>query len=313
MSYNDNSLQPNGGISQPTNERAKAVMPENSNHFEDLGEDEGIEIELGLGDESDEPSTFRTQNDPARPYQRSNVIERKGALDVRCIAIDVVHGTLEPEGEPATLLVFDFHFDPRKRARRIVEARMNFVFAGTGSTPAPAVLKMAPRGRMVVVPTQQTESSTVGVNANAGGGALGISLGTGLKWEKSVSRETNDATTVVGSVDMVGRNYGEPNGVSWALIENRSLENGVPAHLRTAVLLQREGEESAFQATVTIRVKADLRSAVERLFGKTPRDDPILYDPSRPPTHKLQDYDAENLGKVDLQALSAVAFDNANL
>jgi len=286
-------------------------MAENSNLLDDAT---AIEIELGSGDEGDEASTYRTQNDPSQPYQRSNVIERKGSVSIHCVAVDVVHGTLEPEGELATLLVFDFQFDPNKRARRIVEAKMSFVFASTGGDPAPAVLKIAPRGRMTVVPTQQTESTTrsAKAEAEAGGGALGISLGAGLTWEKSVSRETSDATTVVGSIDLVGRNYGASNGVSWALIENRSVETGVPAHVRTAVLLQRAAHASSseFQATVTIRAQADLRSSVSRLFGKTPKDDPILYNPSLPPTHKLQHYEVDQLGKVDLQSLSAVAFTN---
>jgi hypothetical protein len=290
--------------------RTQPFMAENSNLVDDAT---AIEIELGSGDEGDEASTYRTQNDPSQPYQRSNVIERKGSVSIHCVAVDVVHGTLEPEGELATLLVFDFQFDPNKRARRIVEAKMSFVFASTGGDPAPAVLKIAPRGRMTVVPTPQTESTTRGAKAEAGGGALGISLGAGLTWEKSVSRETSDATTVVGSIDLVGRNYGASNGVSWALIENRSVETGVPAHVRTAVLLQRAApasSSSAFQATVTIRAQADLRSSVSRLFGKTPKDDPILYDPSLPPTHKLQHYELDQLGKVDLQALSAIAFTN---
>jgi hypothetical protein len=290
----------------PQNRTQTISMAENSNLFDDAS---AIEIELGSGDEGDEASTYRTQNDASQPYQRSNVIERKGSVSIYCVAVDVVHGTLEPDGDPATLLVFDFQFDPTKRARRIVEAKMSFVFSSTGGAPAPAVLKIAPRGRMTVVPTTQTESTTRSAKAEAGGGALGISLGTGLKWEKSVSRETSDGTVVVGTVDLVGRNYGASNGASWALIENRSVETGVPAHVRTAILLQR-ASDAAFQATVTIRAQADLRSEVSRLFGKTPKDDPILYDPSLPPTHKLQHYEVDQLGKVDLQALSAVAFTN---
>lgn len=287
-------------------------MAENSNVF-DPGEDEGIAIELGPGDEGGEDSTYRTQNDPSRPYQRSNVIERKGSVDVRCVAVDVVHGTLEPDGEPATLLVFDFLFDPRKRARRIVEAHISFTFAseGGGSNSDPIVLNMAPKGRMTLVQTTQTETTTHGGEANAGGGALGMTLGGTLKWEKSVSRETSDATTVVGSIDLVGRNWGASNGVSWALLENKSVATGVPASVRTAVLLQRVDPEAEFHAAFKIRAQADLRSSVEMLFGKTPKDDPILYDPSLPPTHKLQNYDVDHLGKIDLNDLSAVKFNNS--
>jgi hypothetical protein len=297
-------------------------MAENSNHnsnvFDDPSDDEGttFTIELSPYDEGDEDSTYRTQNDPSRPHQRSNIVERQGAVDVRCVAADVVHGSLAPDGEAATLLVFDFQFDPRKRARRIVEAHMSFTFAASeDAEPDPVVLNVAPKGRMVVVPTQQTESTTRSGNAgaNAGGGGLGLSLGlnAGVQWQKSVSRETHDATTVVVSIDLVGRNFGASNGVSWALLENRSVATGVPAFVRTAILLQRPDPDAAFHATVTIRAQADLRSSIGKLFGRVPRDDPILYDPSLPPTNKLRKYDGDNLGKIDLNDLSAVAFNNS--
>lgn len=68
---------------------------------------------------ADRGSSFRVQNDPLNPWQRANIIERKGDLDVRCSLIDVVHGKLNAEGnDKATLLVLRFRFDPRRRARR---------------------------------------------------------------------------------------------------------------------------------------------------------------------------------------------------
>jgi len=287
-------------------------MAENNNVFDDPGDDVGIAIELGPGDERDEDSTYRTQNDPSRPHQRSNVVERKGSVDVRCVAVDVVHGWLEPDGDPATLLVFDFQFDARKRARRIIEAHISFTFASEGSTTDLVVLNMAPKGRMTVVQTRQTETTTLGGEANAGGGGLGMTLGGGLKWEKSVKRETSDATTVVGTIDLVGRNWGPSNGVSWTLLENRSVATGVPASVRTAVLLQRADPKSEFHAAFKIRAQADMQSSVEKLFGKTPKDDPVLYDPSLPPTNKLRNYEVDHLGKIDLNDLSAVAFSNSD-
>lgn len=293
-------------------------MAENNNVFEDPGDDEGFTIELGPHDEGDEDSDYRTQNDPSRPHQRSNVVERKGSVQVRCVAVDVVHGSLEPDGEPASLLVFDFRFDARKHARRIVEAHMSFTFArgdaNAGVWADPVVLNMAPQGRMTVMRTTQTATTTRGGEAKAGGGALGggIALGGGLKWEKSMSRETSDATTVVGSIDLVGRNFGASNGVSWTLLENRSVKTGVPTSVRTAVLLQRADPDAKFRATCKIRAQADLRSSVEKLFGKTPKDDPILYDPSLPPTNKLRNYEVDSLGKIDLKSLSAVAFNNSD-
>jgi hypothetical protein len=268
-------------------------------------------VELGPGDEGDEDSTYRTQNDPARPHQRANVIERKGAVDIRCTAADVIHGTLSPDGDPATLLVYDFRFDPRKRARRLLEAHMSFIFSSDNSTvQAPEVLKIAPKGRMKLVPTVAMQSTTRGGELNAGGGAMGVELGGAVKWEKTIEQETQDATAVVGSVDLVGRNYGASNAASWTLLENKSVETGVPAFVRTAVLLRRADDESEFRAAFKIRAKADMRTSMERVFGSTPKDDPILYDPLLPSTNKLREYDSERLGDIDLHELSAVKFTN---
>ncbi|KAH8805996.1 hypothetical protein F5884DRAFT_467681 [Xylogone sp. PMI_703] len=286
--------------------------------YDDDGEEEEDQIdqvmdfslELAEGAEDDEDSTYRTQNDPRRPHQRSNIVERKGALDVRCLAIDVIHGYLSPEGDPATLLVFEFRLDARKRARRIIEASMSFTFASRDkqNVSDPEVLQIAPKGRMILVPTKQQESSTYGGDANLGGGFLGASLGGSVKWEKTVSRESSDATAVVGSIDLVGRNYGASNGASWTLLENQTMATGVPALLRTAVLLRREDDESEFMATFKIQAKADVVSSLQKVFGRTPKDDPILYDPSLGPTNTLRKYDCERLGEVDLSELSAVAF-----
>lgn len=37
-------------------------------------------------------SQYRTQNDPASVYERRNIIERKGSVNIKCSCLDVVHG-----------------------------------------------------------------------------------------------------------------------------------------------------------------------------------------------------------------------------
>ncbi len=205
-----------------------STMAEIEKSFDEEADSGDFEILMAEGDEWDEDSTFRTQNDPSKPLQRNNIVERKGAVDVRCTAADVIHGTLMPDGEPATLLVYDFYFDPRKKARRIAEAHMSFIFSATGGagTPNPEVLKISPKGRMTLVPTTAKETTIKGGDVNAGGGALGVTLGGSVKWEKSVEQETQDATMVVGTIDLVGRNFGASNAASWSLLENKSVETG---------------------------------------------------------------------------------------
>jgi hypothetical protein len=264
-------------------------------------------FDVGLEEGGDEGSGFRFQNDPKRPQQRSNITERKGAIDVRCVGKDVIHGYLKDGEEPATLIINEFQFDPRKPGRRIISVDAKFLFSPRNGRSEPEVLKIAPKGRMTLVQTKQTESTTNSAEGKLGAAQFGAELGGTVKWEKTISRETTDATTIVGTIDTKGRNYGAPNAVSWTLMENKSTQTGVPAFFRTAVLLKRE-DDSEFESSFDIKVSADMISRFASLFGRTPIDDPIIYDPSMPPTNKLRKYDTANLGEIDLQELNLVAF-----
>ncbi|KAK9783757.1 putative Peptidase S8/S53 domain-containing protein [Seiridium cardinale] len=247
--------------------------------FKDYG------FELGLCETGDEGSSFRTQNDPSDLFQRNNITERKGTIDIRCVAKDVIHGHMKDGAGFATLLVYEFQFDPRKRARRISSINMEFLYSSVGSKQ-PEVIGIAPKGRMVMAPTTETETFTKGGEASAGGNIFGADIGCGWKWEKAINREISDATRIIGSIDLKNRNHGNPNAASWTVLENESAKTGVPAHLLTAILLNRHDEEE-FQCTFKIKSTVDLTSKLTRLFGSTPADDPVLYDPKVPPTNKL--------------------------
>ncbi|KAI0965232.1 hypothetical protein F4678DRAFT_453404 [Xylaria arbuscula] len=267
-------------------------------------------FEIRLIESGDEGSDFRTQNDPSYPLQRTNVVERRGVIDIRCNCVDVIHGFLNNDVSPATLLVYEFHFDPRKKARRISTVDIEFSFSSE-SGQEPEVLKISNKGRMVLRPTSQMETVTKGGEAKAGVNFLSAELGGFWKWENTIRRETKDATTIVGTIDLPhgGRNYGAPNTAAWTLIENQTLKTGVPAYLRTAVLLSRRNGDEDFFSTFKIKSKVDLISGFTQLFGRTPKDDPILYDATLPPTNKLRHYDASSLSEVNLQELAQASFE----
>ncbi|KAI0101766.1 hypothetical protein GGR51DRAFT_529278 [Nemania sp. FL0031] len=274
-------------------------------------DDKAPAFEVELNEAGDEGSSFRTQNDPSAPLQRNNIVERRGAIDVRCNSIDVIHGYLKDGQGLATLIVHEFQFDPRKKARRVSSVDIEFSF-GSNDGKGPEVLKISNRGRMVLGRTPQMETITKSGEAKAGGNALGAELGGSWKWEKTVCRETKDATTIIGTIDLPhgGRNYGAPNTAAWTLLENETLKTGVPAYLRTAILLSRTDEDQEFFSTFKIRAKVDLVSGITQLFGRTPKDDPILYDATLLATNKLRNYDTSSLAEVDLQELARVAFTN---
>ncbi|KAJ2990252.1 hypothetical protein NUW58_g3044 [Xylaria curta] len=268
-------------------------------------------FEIGLSEAGDEGSDFRTQNDPSDPLQRRNIVERRGAVDIRCNSIDVIHGYLKDDEGPATLLVYEFQFDPRKKATRISTVDIEFSFS-SDSGKDPEVLKISNKGRMVLERTSQTETITKGGETTAGGNASGVDLGGSWKWEKAISRQTKDATTIVGSIDLPhgGRNYGAPNTATWTLIENQTMKTGVPAYLRTAVLLAREDKNDDFFSTFKVKAKANIMYEVAQLFGRTPKDDPIMYKATLLPTNKLRYYDTSALVEVDLQELAQASFTN---
>ncbi|KAI3325914.1 hypothetical protein HD806DRAFT_427961 [Xylariaceae sp. AK1471] len=267
-------------------------------------------FEFSLDQLGDEGSGYHTRNDPHpfKQYQRNIITERRGAIEVRCKAREVVHGLLEPDGDNATLLVYDFSFNAAKIGRRITSANMSFRFHGMQpSSPAPKVDGLAPYGHFILLPTSREESSTIGAEFNAGGSFSGASVGGCMKWEKTTSGTISDATSLNGATEC--DDFGNEIGVNWIIHENKTTKTGIPSFLRVAILLSREDADK-FQGTFEIKVEADWKTELSRFFGAKSKDDPILFDPQREPTNNLcpAGYDTEKLSVVDLKAISDITF-----
>lgn len=119
-----------------------------------------------------------------------------------------------------------------------------------------------------------------------------------------------DYVSVRGSKELRGKNYGEWNSASWTLIENKMMKKGVPAYVRSAILLKRE-HQMPFRAVIQINANSGHIAKIERLFGlagKDPKDDPILFHPNLKPTNRLRTYDPNRLGDLDLNDLTDVHF-----
>ncbi|KAF4537179.1 uncharacterized protein LTHEOB_11557 [Lasiodiplodia theobromae] len=272
------------------------------------------EFDIGLNPTGDDGSSFRTENDPASPYQRKNVTERKGVVDVRCSLVGVAHGLPHPDSDDffATLILLKFTFASRKEGRRIKAAHISLQFAAMDQGgDDPEVAKIAPHGSFHLVRTTQQEDEKRSLGLNIGAPPLaGIQASAELGWEKNVSRETSDATKLVGSIDLVGRNYGAADAASWSLMENGMTKAGVPASMCTAILLKRR-DEKPFRCAFKIKATVDFLSSVQKLFGSRPKDDPIWFNPAMEPTENLQKYDPDSLEAVNIEELASVAFPTA--
>lgn len=274
-------------------------------------------LDIPLFVEGNDEDGFHTQNTSMIDYERRNVIERTtGAIYIRCDLLDVVHGSFCKDSEyNATLMILRFRFDSQKQSRRVVRARINIEFFATtkgGSTPE--VYAIAPEERWTVVPTTDHEEIVKGGGLNLGApGAQLIDASVQANYERTVSRDTSDATTVTGSINLgQGKSSGISSCAAWNILENKRRGTGVPESIQVAVLVKRLDNE-VFNSKITMEADVDLITRIEHLFNrKVPLDDPILFNPNLEPKTESTKYDKarrhgrEELKAVDLYSLCRV-------
>jgi hypothetical protein len=258
-----------------------------------------------------EDDTFRTENASVNDWERRNVIERtQGNIHARVDLMEVIHGIYDGDGDKATLLVFRFRFDPQKNSRRVIRARISIeFFSGTKNGAAPIVDAIAPEERWTIVPTVDNDSTTRGADLNLGiSGVPFLETSGTFKFEKTVTRDISDATTITGSINLgTGKNSGESTVAAWNLQENKRRQTGVPDSVKSAILLRREDNEP-FTAKVILEADVDFISGLEKKFIKLPLDDPVLFNPKM--TGKMpkkgRSYNVQDLHDVDLYSLCDV-------
>ncbi|THV53900.1 hypothetical protein BGAL_0039g00120 [Botrytis galanthina] len=255
---------------------------------------------IDLGYFGEQGSSYRTQN-LGNQFQRETVTHREKGVFVQCISREVIHGLVDPNSnKPASLLVYDFYFDAKRHARRILSADITFIFSSVdGEGEAPRVHEIAPFGKHLCMFTNQAESITSGGEINASAGYLGANVGISGKRERTISKTASDAASIKGLVksDKFGRHI----GATWYIEENGTEKKGIPYSLRVALLLHRE-DQANFQCVATISVKADWKTELRRFIGSSEdKDDPIFFDTNFPPTTPL--HDIQNLGAINLEKI----------
>ncbi|KAL7936850.1 hypothetical protein V8C35DRAFT_293983 [Trichoderma chlorosporum] len=268
-----------------------------------------MSFDFALFEQGDLDSGFHLKNDPEAPYQRENVVQRKGAVYVKCTCIDVIHGKWDSEesGSSATLLVLLFRFNPLKRARRIVTANIELKFFDMEGyhRKNPEVVEISFNDDFSMTATQRTESTTRGVEGTLGSGVLGAELSGTVKYEKRIDEITTDAARLIGSIDRLDATIGPCNAASWTLIENATAKTGIPVSMRVGVLLRRS-TDGDFSCSVRLTTKADFKTRMEDLIGGRERDDPILFRTTLPPTNRLMKYNISELGKFDVTSIQDI-------
>ncbi|KAL6918834.1 hypothetical protein FSST1_002860 [Fusarium sambucinum] len=264
------------------------------------------EIIFPMIEYGNEEAEFHIRNNRANPFQRAHVIQRIGhGVAIQCNLIDVVHGGLSADSDYwATILVFQFRFDPEKNARRIARATIDLGFDSTETDARiPEVDSISFDGNYSFSPSKETVTVTKGGEGGVGASFV-ANINTTLKWERTVGHEKSHAATISGR-KLLDDEVGLAPTAQWTLLENDSQKTGVPTSIQLAVRVKRM-DEAVFSCNVNLTCKADRRTAMQNFFGGLPEDDPILLQPTKPSKNRLMKYDFEELGAVDLDQLGAV-------
>jgi hypothetical protein len=258
----------------------------------------------------DEGAEYHVKNQRGE-VQRHYVIDRGTTMLVQCSLAEVVHGEISPDSSvPGTLAVFDFRFLPRASGRRFAQAEISVIFADAEGRELfyPEVLDISPLGHFSMHPTTKKQEVKRRVRGGVYGGGYGASAGVGFSYQLNNSIDKTYATQTIGAIRF-GKKGSMPNTAEWTLLENASQQSGIPTFFRTAVLLGRcRGNAGLFVATVEVKAKAksNLVSSIgdtfQSILGRIPRDDPVVFSPSEPPT--TDQFDPKNLSAYLLKDVS---------
>ena len=243
---------------------------------------------------------YHMQNLPGQK-QREHLVQYGYGSDriVKGRLVDVIHGHLVPNGDPASLIVSTFNFLGSTPARhfRYANITWDFAYADADGEEWPEVKKISLDDQFVMKKTTFDESTEKKVEAGlqGGGGVASVNLSTG--WTHAQSAKIDDHISLYGTSVFTHKNAGEPNAARWILEENKSQKSGIPSSLTVAILLKRKPDRE-FVGMVQVKAKVDVASSIEDLFGRKPKVDPVVFDLTLPPTSVK--YDPEKLDSIVL-------------
>ncbi|RBQ80833.1 hypothetical protein FVER53590_25651 [Fusarium verticillioides] len=243
--------------------------------------------------EGEDTSELRTRNAEGQ-RARNMLIDRGNSLILQAALTSVTHGDFTPDGDGASLLIFEFSFIG-KGERRFTSGQINISFedAMQATRNCPMVTAMSPSGKFAINKTTSARDIHQGFNASLGGGPGPVTGELGFIWEQSEIREDRHATTVVGlkrSLDVGG---GKTNTVSWIMEEDPRTKEGIPSFLRGGILLRRRADVP-FRFTIKVKSEVDFGGKLRRLFGREEPDpvDPVELD-------EETDLDGLGIGRLD--------------
>jgi len=268
---------------------------------------------IDLGETGDLEYKLPNEIDPAtgQPKAHRKAVtgqDREGKakmLSVLGVMPKFIHEPINGADYPRSLVVFEWSMSPEIEKLRFRSVTIEITFSAVGrrgdaeSEAAqgrkhgirdnhwdPEVESMVPSGDCSYT---ATNTKITGKDSFELGMSVSFNqfVSVGPKWtmERDVSKHRMDAVRVIGSTAVSGQARNRPNGVRWTLLENEALKSGVPAYMRTAVLLKRQPKDNGlFIATVNIKTNVstlqDAKEFIHKLNGSVKKDHPVIFDPT---------------------------------
>ncbi|EHK51018.1 hypothetical protein TRIATDRAFT_186641 [Trichoderma atroviride IMI 206040] len=222
---------------------------------------------------------------------------------VKAKLIHVISGTFDEAGDPAALLVFEFHFHmPSGRRFKHTLITVTFEDEKGPSILDPEVYRISPEGRYALDKVTNSKDVSHAVDAAVNGGVGGANLELGYHWKMDRNIEKEHSGTLRG-LSRRFKTYGEETSAVWEIEEDPVKKEGIPTFLRSALILRLDDESDKFQFTVKIETRES-----KLLFGSRSSRmiDPFNIDPASNCLAKEANIDTANLGEVDLSSQCVV-------
>jgi Cornifin (SPRR) family len=245
------------------------------------------DMTIFLMPEGEGGGAFRAKNEDGKKFRTVLVTHGDYGEDltVKANIVQVSHGTLSPEGQLASLLIFEFKFISQKESRRFKKATVTLTFedAEKNASNDPEVRRIAPEDLFKMNKTSRSVDITNKTNFGITAGMTPVGGNVGHEWEIKQTKAIEHSARLTGSKRLIRESFSGPeNTVIWSMEENRDRDkkDGIPSFLRTAVVLGRTSDEP-FSFHIKIQTEVDISSRLEKLFGvgKPEPVDPAEIDP----------------------------------